>query len=94
MKPLHVCLLNHCLLSVKIVLSCIVKYFKTYFLGEMVNLSLYQDINIITGLIKLFLRELPIPLITFDTYNEIMKATGENFFACCAMLCVHLLTVT
>lgn len=27
-------------------------------------------------MIKLYLRELPIPLITFDTYKEIMKCTG------------------
>ena len=46
------------------------------FLGEAVDLSQYHDLNIMTGVIKLYLRELPIPLITFDTYKEIMKATG------------------
>ena len=45
-------------------------------LGEAVDLSQYQDLNIITGVIKLYLRELPIPLITYDTYKEIIKATG------------------
>ena len=54
--------------------------------GEVVDLSQYQDLNIITGVIKLYLRELPIPLITFDAYNEIMKATGRTFFTHC---CVH-----
>ena len=48
-------------------------------LGDVVKLSHYQDLNIITGVIKLYLRELPIPLITYDTYKEIMKATGEGF---------------
>jgi hypothetical protein len=48
-------------------------------LGEAVDLSQYQDLNIITGVIKLYLRELPIPLITYDTYKEIIKATGGVF---------------
>ena len=42
-------------------------------------MSQYQDLNIITGVIKLYLRELPIPLITYDVYKEIMKATGGVF---------------
>lgn len=46
--------------------------------GEKIDLSLYSDENIITGAIKLYLRELPIPLITFDTYSNIVKATGTH----------------
>ena len=61
-------------LSIVILLNC-------YISGEVVDLSLYKDLNIITGVIKLYLRELPIPLITFDAYNEIMKATGR--IHCC-----------
>ncbi len=38
-------------------------------------MSAHLDIGVITGAIKLYLRELPIPLIPFDTYKEIMKAT-------------------
>ena len=49
------------------------------YLGEAVDLSQYQDLNIITGVIKLYLRELPIPLITYDTYKEIIKSTGGVF---------------
>lgn len=44
--------------------------------GEPVDFSQYTDINIITGAVKLYLRELPIPLISFDTYSEIMKQTA------------------
>ena len=39
------------------------------------DLSQYLDVNILTGAVKLFLRELPIPLVTFDAYKDIMKAT-------------------
>lgn len=34
------------------------------------------DISILTGAVKLYLRELPLPLITYDAYNEIMKVTA------------------
>ena len=34
------------------------------------------DLNVLTGAVKLYLRELPLPLITFDVYAEIMKATA------------------
>ena len=46
-----------------------------YCVGESVDLSQYLDVNVLTGVIKLYLRELPIPLITFDSYKEIIKAT-------------------
>lgn len=34
-----------------------------------------MDVSVLTGTVKLYLRELPIPLITFDAYPELMKAT-------------------
>lgn len=52
---------------------------RLFYLGEAVDLSQYQDLNIITGVIKLYLRELPIPLITYDSYKDIIKATGGVF---------------
>lgn len=45
-------------------------------LGEEVDWSQYLDISILAGAVKLYLRELPIPLITFDAYKAIMKATA------------------
>ncbi len=50
--------------------------------GEKADFSQYTDENIVSGAIKLYLRELPIPLITFDTYKNILKATGKNRCAC------------
>ena len=44
--------------------------------GEQVDFSQYRDVNIITGAVKLFLRDLPIPIISFDAYSQIIKATG------------------
>ena len=40
------------------------------------DLSQYLDISILTGAVKLYLRELPIPLISFDTYKVLMRATS------------------
>ena len=45
--------------------------------GEKLDFSHCTDINVVTSLVKLYLRELPIPVITFDAYNEVMKATSE-----------------
>ena len=45
--------------------------------GDKIDFSRYTDINIVCGAVKLYLRELPIPVVTFDAYNEVMKATSE-----------------
>ena len=45
--------------------------------GDKIDFSRYVDVNVVCGAVKLYLRELPIPVIAFDTYNEIMKATSE-----------------
>ena len=50
--------------------------------GEKIDFSQYEDENIITGVIKLYLRELPIPLITFDAYKSVIKATGKKHSYC------------
>lgn len=33
------------------------------------DLSKFEDIHALTGAMKLYLRELPVPLITFDVYD-------------------------
>ena len=45
---------------------------------EKPNLSRCSDINVVPGVVKLFLRELPIPVVTFDAYSEVMKATSKK----------------
>ena len=45
--------------------------------GDKIDFSRYTDINIVCSAVKLYLRELPIPVVTFDAYNEVMKATSE-----------------
>ena len=37
----------------------------------------FPDINAITGAMKLYLRELPIPLVPFKMYTAFMTATSE-----------------
>jgi hypothetical protein len=44
--------------------------------SDKIDFSRYTDINIVCGAVKLYLRELPIPVVTFDAYNEVMKATS------------------
>jgi len=38
------------------------------------------DINILAGILKLFFRELPDPLLTFEKYDSWMALTGFFFF--------------
>merc|ERR1712212_449875 len=38
----------------------------------------YEDINVITGVLKLYLRLLPIPVITFDAYKSFMDASTSS----------------
>lgn len=38
----------------------------------------YSNINVIAGTLKLYLRLLPIPLITFQSYPDFLEATKKN----------------
>lgn len=48
--------------------------------GEKANLcqDKYPNINVITGALKLYLRLLPIPLITFLVYPMLAEAMGKT----------------
>lgn len=48
--------------------------------GEKVDISAsaYADINIIAGALKLYFRDLPIPVITFDLYSTFIQAASES----------------
>ncbi|TRY93305.1 hypothetical protein DNTS_010856 [Danionella cerebrum] len=48
--------------------------------GEKADISttIYPDINIITGALKLYLRDLPIPVITYDVYPKFIEAAKIN----------------
>uniref|UniRef100_A0A8C7UQJ4 N-chimaerin n=1 Tax=Oncorhynchus mykiss TaxID=8022 RepID=A0A8C7UQJ4_ONCMY len=39
-----------------------------------ISVNVYEDINIITGALKLYFRDLPIPLITYEAYPRFMEA--------------------
>lgn len=41
------------------------------------DLSVYDDINIICGTLKLYFRMLPIPVITFELYNKFIDAASK-----------------
>lgn len=49
--------------------------------GESVNLSAYEDINIISGTLKQYFRMLPIPVITFELYNKFIDAASKLMVA-------------
>lgn len=48
--------------------------------GEKADISstAYEDINIITGALKLYFRELPIPLITYDAYPRFIETASRS----------------
>lgn len=47
--------------------------------GDFVDIgpSKFEDVNIIAGALKLYLRMLPLPVITFETYNKFIDAIRE-----------------
>lgn len=43
-----------------------------------ISVNVYEDINVITGALKLYFRDLPIPVITYDAYPRFIEATSES----------------
>jgi len=50
------------------------------------DLQVIEDIHAITGALKLYLRELPIPLMTFDAYDIFLIAASKFNFVTQAVL--------
>lgn len=48
--------------------------------GEKTDISVnaYEDINIITGALKLYLRDLPDPIISYDAYPRFIEAASKS----------------
>lgn len=51
-----------------------------------ISASIYPDINIIAGALKLYFRDLPIPVITYDTYSKFIEAASKY----CIVICTDL----
>ena len=69
-------------------LSIVIKFIFVHIFTDLpVNFSdeEWEDINIVSGALKLFLRELPDPLIPYNLYNKFIDAGSE-----CHILCVLL----
>ena len=47
--------------------------------------SKFEDINIIAGALKLYLRMLPLPVITFETYNKFIDAISKYLMLKCKL---------
>lgn len=41
------------------------------------SVEIYDNINVIASILKLYFRLLPIPLITYDVYPKLLKAIGK-----------------
>ena len=55
--------------------------FCTIYLDGTIDFSQISVIHTVSGAIKLFLRELPIPLITFDAYPVLLQCIkGNNIY--------------
>jgi hypothetical protein len=39
--------------------------------------EMYENINVIAGTLKLYLRLLPVPLVTFETHPALIKAARK-----------------
>ena len=44
------------------------------------NILVNADTYVLCSLLKQFLRELPMPLVTYDTYQDFLDAKGTYFF--------------
>lgn len=55
-----------------------------------ISASAYADINIIAGALKLYLRDLPIPVITFELYSKFIQAASKSPPPHCCLLRVIL----
>ncbi|GBP00581.1 N-chimaerin [Eumeta japonica] len=44
--------------------------------GEAADLSVYSNINVIAGTLKLYLRLLPVPLVTYEVHPKFIQATN------------------
>lgn len=58
-----------------------IDYLKNRFESEWEQTEVYlrtiEDVHVITGALKLYLRLLPIPLITFEAYQDFTEAASE-----------------
>ena len=52
------------------------------FTGENIDFSSVSDVHTITGSIKLFLRDLPIPLITYSAYPHFISFMSGKIKIC------------
>ena len=46
--------------------------------NAVISASKYDDINTITSALKLYFRLLPIPLVSFDVYKQLLDAISKN----------------
>lgn len=46
-----------------------------------IGAEIYEDINVIASILKLYFRLLPIPLITFDAHPELLKSVRKYWLA-------------
>jgi hypothetical protein len=50
--------------------------------GDQANMGpeVYDNINVIAGTLKLYLRLLPVPLVTFETHPALIKAARKLMY--------------
>lgn len=56
------------------------QYYIYIFIGINVNLGSYEDPHAIAGALKLYFRELPIPLIPFDSFDDPVLHLSLHYF--------------
>lgn len=90
----HSAFMYHC---IQYYMSVIFSFSSTDGVKADISASAYADINIIAGALKLYLRDLPIPVITFDLYSKFIQSASKRFsnldflmpLLCCRYPAVH-----
>lgn len=50
---------------------------KKYYIGKKVDLFQIDDVHTVAGLLKVFFRELPEPILTYELYNSWIAALSK-----------------
>lgn len=68
--------------EIRLVRSCSYLFVYLFIDGEKADLSMekYPNVNVITGALKLYLRILPVPLITFEVHPRLIDSIRKSLF--------------
>jgi len=54
------------------------------------NDQAYENIHVVASILKMYLRLLPIPLITFDVHPLVLQALGKHLVICIGIASIQI----